>query len=188
MDKGAFVFGKKAKRMTRGKSDGAPVCDVSGLLTFYCPLLKLRSSSIPCETLKKRGPDGDPPTPRECTVCDGHMEWFLDPDKVDYPAPVYSTLDYMRCIIDIATGKAKASKLVEIREGLDMSVGEMAEVLGLDELGLRAAEAGKVKACILSPILGLPQYFRADPIKKKIYIYQLMMGDGGKKKLMGVIE
>jgi len=167
-----FVYGKKQKaRRTRTQETGnaqwmSNTVDAMEY-KFYCPLLKLKSLSPPCRTLKSRPVVGncDEPfvMPKECQDCDGHPpEWKLIPPEFRM-GRYYSLTDLKQAVIMAVAGYGKGVEVRRIREALDLDPDEAAEAIGLTRTVLERVELhGNEASVSLAGLLGLPSGYKVE--------------------------
>jgi hypothetical protein len=167
-----FVFGKKQ----RNKSSRVPRTGDAGQLSnvvdameykFYCPLLRLKSLSPPCRSLKSRPVAGnyDEPfvMPKECQDCDGHPpEWKLTPPEFKV-GKYYSLTDLKHAVIMAVAGYGAGAEVRRIRESLDLDPDEAADAIGLTRTVLERVELHGSEASVsLAGLLGLPSGYKVE--------------------------
>lgn len=160
--------------MERIEMQELPIEDITQLLKWYCPVLRLWARKSMCETLQKRSLEFFPTIPQPCITCDRNPpEWILTKPEtiVGYIEPV-SLTDYKLEIVCVAIGKGDPARLRNIRERLDMTVEEMEEAIGIPHTALDMAERGIVKSATLSKALGLPDGWIPQVVNGKIVIYE----------------
>ena len=169
MREGRFKFGSKLRGKGRKKTGRMERDNTLPEMTFYCPLLRLRSTKPVCNILKSRPKEAEADLmelftmPPECEQCDGRpKEYRLTNYDLAKPHDGFDIRMYKRMLVEVLCGVRSKKDLRRYRDTHDMDATTVEDALGFSRgLLTHIEETGKQVS--LSTILGLPDSLRAVP-------------------------
>jgi hypothetical protein len=166
MKEGRFKFGRQLRGKRRKKFERDYTLPE---MTFYCPLLRLRSMKPVCHILKNRPKAAEADLwelftmPPECEQCDGRPKDYRTTDySLAKPYDGFDIRVYKRMLVEVLCGVRHKRDLRRYRDAHDMDAATVEEALGFSRgLLTHIEETGRQVS--LSTVLGLPESLRAVP-------------------------